>query len=88
MIIDVKEQVWPINVNIRGHELTLHWISIYYIYTGLQFQKILAKIRKKMCLSNKDYVSGHRCERTNMAAKCGIFMNCYKTFIGIIQKQM
>ena len=26
--------------------------------------------------------SGHRCVQTHMAAKCKIFMNCSKNFIG------
>ena len=34
----------------------------------------------------KESISGHRCERTNMAEKCEMFMNCSKNFIGICKK--
>ena len=32
-------------------------------------------------------ISGHRCERTNVAVKCGMSMNCSKNFIGICKSQ-
>ena len=34
---------------------------------------------KEICLPNKESISSHRCERTNMVAKCEMFMNCSKT---------
>ena len=50
-----------------------------YIYMCVQFQKLLAQIRKKeICLPNKQSISGHKCERINMATKCEMFMKCSK----------
>ena len=31
---------------------------------------------KEICLPNKEALIGHRCEGTNMVAKCEIGMNC------------
>ena len=31
-------------------------------------------LQKQICLPNKEYLSGHRLERTNIAAKCKIFV--------------
>ena len=36
---------------------------------------------------NKESVSGHGCGRSNLAAKCEIFRNCNKNFIGICKKK-
>ena len=41
---------------------------------------------KEMYISDKEYISGHRCERTNISAKCKIFMNCSNNVIGICRK--
>ena len=41
---------------------------------------------EETCLSKKESVSVHRCERTNMDAKCKMFMNCSKNLIGICKK--
>ena len=54
----------------------------------VQFQKIMAQVRRKKCLPNKESVTGHRCERKNMAAKFKIYMNFNTNFIGICQKQI
>ena len=35
-------------------------------------------MKKEICLLNKESKNGQRCERTNMAAKCEMFMNCSK----------
>ena len=32
-----------------------------------------------VCLSNNECINDHRFERTNVAARCKIFMNCSKT---------
>ena len=40
----------------------------------------------KICLPNKESLSNHRCERTNIVAKCEILMNCSEHFIGICKK--
>ena len=37
-------------------------------------------------MPNKEYVSGHRSKRTNMVAKCKIFMNCSKNLKRHLQK--
>ena len=34
----------------------------------------------KICLPNEDNISDHRCERTDMAAKCKIFVTSNLTF--------
>ena len=36
--------------------------------------------------ANKESVSGHRCERTSKIAKCEMFMNYGKNFIGICKQ--
>ena len=33
---------------------------------------------KEICLPNNEFISCHGCERTNMAAKCDMLMNCSK----------
>ena len=38
---------------------------------------------KEIFLSNKGYISGLRCEITNVAAKCKIIFNCSRNFIDI-----
>ena len=45
------------------------------------------KDRNAICSPSKESIIGHRYERTNMVAKCEMFMNCNKTFIGICKKQ-
>ena len=42
---------------------------------------------KEIYLPNKESVNGHRCEGTNVATKCEMFMNHSKTFIGICKKK-
>ena len=32
-------------------------------------------LQKEIQLSNMEYISGHRCERTNIVAKCKIIVN-------------
>ena len=51
-----------------------------------QFQKILAQIRKKICLPTKESISGDRGERISMAVRCEMFMNCSKIFKGTCKK--
>ena len=41
---------------------------------------------KEIYLPNKEFVIGHRCDRTYMATKCEIFMTCSKILIGILKK--
>ena len=61
---------------------------ILYINTHVCIISKLIGIEKNKgrFLSMKGYISGHRCERTNMAAKHKVFMNCSKNFIAIYQK--
>ena len=49
---------------------------------------IVVNKEKEICLQNKECISGHICERTNMDAKCEMFMHCNKNFIGICQKEI
>ena len=45
---------------------------------------------KEIYLSNKELVSGHRCEKnkcTDVAAKCEMFMTCSKNIVGIFKKK-
>ena len=53
-------------------------MSILYIYLCVH-KDIGIKKEKETCLPNKESVSVDRCERTDMVAKCEIFMNCNKT---------
>ena len=78
--VNVKEQMW--NTNVKYLRLsTEHFLGIgnLYRYTYVTILKV-AGISKEneICLPNKESVSGHRCERTNMAAKCKS-MNSIKT---------
>ena len=57
-------------------------ISILYIYIYAcvyNFKDIVINKEKGICLPNNKSQSGHRCERTNVAAKCEMFMNWSKT---------
>ena len=56
------------------------------VYTISKYISIIKE--KEICVENKESISGHRCERTGMSAKCEIFMNCSKTFIGKKNKQI
>ena len=41
----------------------------------------------EVCAPSKESLSGHRCERRNMPAKCEIFMDCSENFISICKKK-
>ena len=50
-------------------------ISIFYIQTYVyNFKRYWHNREKEICPPSKDSISGNRCERSNMAAKCGMFM--------------
>ena len=62
-------------------------ISILHLYMCVQFQNILAyNEENKFCLPNKESISGHRFEKTNMAVKCEMLMNCSKKNYTHLQK--
>ena len=56
-----------------------HWyFNIYmYVYNSKIYWHKYRK--KKICLPNKESISSHRFERTNMGKKCVISMNCIKS---------
>ena len=41
-----------------------------------------------MCLPNKQYTGGHKCERMHMASKCEVFVICRKNFLSICKSNM
>ena len=55
--------------------------TLYRYACVCYFKSFLACLRKKKY--DKKSVSGHRFERTDVVAKCEIFMNCSETFIGM-----
>ena len=55
-----------------------------YRYTCVyNFKRCCINKDKKICLPKKECLIGHRCERTDMAVKSRISINCSKNFIGI-----
>ena len=54
-------------------------ISILYVYTCTISKDNGLDKEKQICLSNRESLSGHRCERRKMAAKCEMFMSAVKT---------
>ena len=77
-ITDVKEQMWLTKINY----LRCIYTHVHTVY------RLWHKWGKEICLPNKESINGHRCERTNKAAKCEFFMNCSKQLIGIFKKQV
>ena len=65
-------------------------ISILYRYIHMHmctFSKDIGiNMEKEICVLNKEFISGQKHEKTNVAAKCEIFMNCSKNLIGICKK--
>ena len=61
---------------------------VFSIDTHLHTISKVIGIKKelKMCLQNKESLSGYRCERANMVAKCKN-MNYSKNIIGICKKK-
>ena len=45
-------------------------------------------MRQKICLKNKEYLTDHRCERTNITAKCKISGAWHLVFHRHFQEQM
>ena len=41
---------------------------------------------KEMCLPDKEYISCHLSEKTNMSAKCKMAINCSKNFMTVKTK--
>ena len=41
----------------------------------------------KICVPNRESISGHRCKRTYMTTECEMFVNCSKNFIDIEKKK-
>ena len=73
-------------------ELTLNtsWALVFCIDTHVSTisKGIGINKEKGMHLPKKQYISCLRCERTHVASKCQIFMNCSKTFTGICKEQV
>ena len=63
-------------------------ISSLYINVCTIPKDIGVSKERELWLPNKEPVSGQRCERTTMASKCEIFINCSKNFIGIFKTNM
>ena len=61
-------------------------VTLTKIYT--KHKTYWHKEGNERCLLNKESISGHRCERTAMVAKCKIFMHCSENIIGICKKQI
>ena len=64
-----------VNLTLNGHQ---HMCTIS--------EDVGINKEKEICLPNKESISCHRCERTTMDAKCEMYMNCRKNFIGICKK--
>ena len=63
--------------------------KIFCIYTHVYNEKDIGINKEiEICLPNKESLSGNGFERTNIAAKCYMFMNYSKNFIGICKKKM
>ena len=69
----------------RHHTIT-SFLYIFCIYTIVYTtsKDIGINKEKEICLPYRESISGHRCERTAMAAKCEMLMNCIKNFIVFI----
>ena len=63
------------------------WTSVFCIHThDFIISKVIGINKgKEMCLPNKEYISCYWCKRTNMAAKCKIFINCSRNSIAVNQ---
>ena len=86
-IIDVKVQMWLKNEKYVGLSLNTSWVLVICTYTHVCtiLKDIGIKKEKEICVQNKESTSCHRCERTNMTAKCEMFMNFDEKLIGICQ---
>ena len=72
---------------IIGVMLSLHGEKYFiHIYVCTISKDIGLNKEKEICSPNKESISGHRCEGTNMAVRFEIFMNCSKDLIGICRK--
>ena len=72
--------------NIRAVKTS--WAVVFCRYTHMCTisKDISINKEKEICPPSKESMCGHRCRRTNVAAKCEMFMNCSKNCIGICQK--
>ena len=66
--------------NIWHHQLNTSLALVLCSYTTVCTisKDIGINKEKEIILPNNQYISGHRCERTTMVAKCEMFMNCSK----------
>ena len=70
--------------NIWDCQLNTSWALVFSMYTFLQiFKRYWHKKENKICLPTKESISGQIYERITMVAKCEMFMNSSKNFIGI-----
>ena len=76
------------NVNIWGWPLNTSWVIVFCIYTYVYSVKRYWHKEKEICLPKREFISGHICEGTNMAAKYEMFLNYSKNIIGICRIQM
>ena len=81
----MKDQIWLTNVKyLRCQPELFMGFSILYRYTCDTISKDTGiNKEKETCQPSKESIMGHRCERTNMGAKCEIFINCSKNVKGI-----
>ena len=69
---------------------TLHrQYCFLHIYMCVTLKDVgINKGGKELYLLNREFVSLYRYERTTMAAKCELFINCSKSILSICQKQI
>ena len=75
--------------NIWGYQFNTSWTLVFYVYIHecTNSKDIGSNMEKEMS-AKQGIISSHRCERTNMAAKCDNFVNWSKIFIGTCKKQI
>ena len=87
MGIDMKNkcycQVW----NICNCHLPFIGILYWYIFVHTFKSFWHNEIKEEICLWNKEYISNHRCESTNIIAKCEVFVNVSWNLIGICENK-
>ena len=77
-IIDVKKQIWltkileAVNLTFMGLVFCIYK-TVYIISKDIGINK-----EREICLPSNESISGHRCERTTVAPKCGMLMNAVK----------
>ena len=85
--IDVKEQIWLLVGKYFGLSLNTSWAFLFCIDTYVfTITKVIGLQKKRgICLPNREYICGHRCDRTYMVTNVKR-MNSSKNFIVICKK--